>query len=106
MDHSYFRDKISAYFDGALEEQERELIRRHLEECSECRMLLQRLHRLSEIIQGKSSLEGDEYFERLASKIEQRISGQEEKVVDVRAFRWKSVWWKVSAAAASVLLVA
>lgn len=105
MDHSYYRDKISAYFDGALEAQERELIRRHLEDCEECQSLLERLTRLKEVIDEKSGLGGDEYFENLAQKIESRIATPREKVVDVSHFRWKSYWWKVSAAAASVLLV-
>jgi len=105
MDHSYYRDKISAYFDGALEAQERELIRRHLEDCYECQSLLKRLTRLKEVIDEKSGLGGDEYFEKLAQKIESRIATPREKVVDVSHFRWKSFWWKVSAAAASVLLV-
>jgi len=105
MDHSYYRDKVSAYADGALESQERELIRRHLEDCAECRTLLQNLFRLSEAIEEESGLKGDEYFERLAARIENRISQPAEKVVDVRGFRWESLWWKVSAAAASVLLV-
>ncbi|HEX2896565.1 MAG TPA: zf-HC2 domain-containing protein [candidate division Zixibacteria bacterium] len=105
MDHSYYRDKISAYFDGALEAQERELIRRHLEDCVECQSLLERLSRLDQVVKEKSSLGGDEYFEKLAQKIESRIAAPREKVVDVKHFRWKTIWWKVSAAAASVLLV-
>ncbi len=105
MDHSYYRDKISAYSDGALEAQERELIRRHLEDCAECRTLLEKLFSLSEVIEAQSGLKDDEYFEGLASKIEKRISQPSEKVVDVREFRWKSLWWKVSAAAATLVLV-
>ncbi len=106
MDHAYFRDKISAYSDGALEAQEKELIRRHLEECAECRALLQKLIRLTDAIEKQSGLKADEYFERLASEIEKNISPSAEKVVEVRVLRWKSLWWKVSAVAASVLLVA
>ena len=105
MDHSYYRDKISAYYDGALEHQERELIRRHLEECAECRSLLAKLNQLSAAIEEKSALKNDEYFEKLAQRIEQRIAAPREKVVDVRELRWKSFWWKISAAAASLILV-
>lgn len=105
MDHSYFKDKISAYSDGALEPQERELIRRHLEECAECRKLLEEFRLLSEAVEKHSGLSGDEYFEKLATKIENRIAQPKEKVVDVSHFRWRSLVWKVSAAAASVLLV-
>lgn len=105
MDHSYYRDKISAFIDGALEAQERELIRRHLESCEECRILLEQLGRLDQVIEEKSELGGDDYFEKLARKIDSRIAGSGEKVIDVKHFRWKTLWWKVSAVAASVLLV-
>ncbi len=105
MDHSYFRDKISAYSDGALEAQERELIRRHLEECAECRHLLERLQHLSATIEEKSRLKNDEYFESLAKKIEQKIAVPDEKIVDIREYRWRSFWWKVGAAAATLVLV-
>ena len=105
MDHSYFRDKISSYSDGALEAQERELIRRHLEDCAECRKLLEKLNQLSAVIEEKSGLKNDEYFENLAKKIERRIATPEEKVVDVRELRWNSFWWKISAAAATIVLV-
>jgi hypothetical protein len=106
MDHTYYRDKISAYFDGALEAQERELIRRHIEECADCRSLLERLNSFDRVINEKSGLSGDEYFESLAQKIESRISLPRERVVDVRSLRWRSFGWKISAAAASILLVA
>ncbi len=105
MDHSYYRDKISAYSDGALEAQERELIRRHLEECADCRNLLDKLNQLSAVIEEKSALKNDEYFENLAKKIERRISTPDEKVVDIRGMRWNSFWWKISAAAATIVLV-
>ncbi|MGH8015499.1 MAG: anti-sigma factor family protein, partial [Candidatus Zixiibacteriota bacterium] len=106
MDHSYYKDKISAFSDGALEAQERELIKRHLEECAECRMILEQLNNFNRTIEEKSKLAGDEYFEKLAQKIEHRIAAPKEKAVDIREVRWKSFWWKVSAAAASILLVA
>lgn len=106
MDHSYYRDKISAFFDGALEAQERELISRHLSGCEECRGLLERIIDFSRKIDEQSGLSGDEYFERLAQKIEFQIAAPVEKVVDVRKLHWKFFWWKVSAAAASILLVA
>ena len=105
MDHSYYRDKISAYSDGALEHQERELIRRHLEECADCQNLLEKLNHFSATVEEKSGLKNDEYFENLAKRIEQRIAAPQEKVVDVRDLRWKSIWWKISAAAASLILV-
>jgi len=106
MDHAYFKDKISAYSDGALEAQERELIRRHLDECGECRALLLKLNEFSRKVEERSGLSGDDYFENLAQKIESRIGSAQDKVVDIREIRWRSFAWKITAAAASLLLVA
>ncbi len=105
MDHSYYSDRISAYSDGALEAQERELIRRHLEECADCRSLFEKLNHLSAVIEEKSVLGNNEYFENLARKIDRKIAAPGEKAVDVRELRWNSFWWKISAVAATIVLV-
>jgi len=57
------------------------------------------------MIEEKSGLKNDEYFESLAKKIDQRIAVPDEKIVDVREYRWRSFWCKVSAAAATLVLV-
>jgi len=105
MDHSYYRDKISAFVDGALEAQEQELIRRHLGGCDECQRSAERLVHLGKTIEELSGLKGNEYFKKLASKIENRIAQPKEKIIDIRKTSWTSLWWKISAAAASILLV-
>lgn len=105
MDHSYFKDKLSAYLDSALEPQEMELVKRHLDKCSECREHLEKLGRFGQKIKELSGLSGDDYFEKLASKIERSIAEPQRRVVDISRTHWQSLWWKVSATAASILLV-
>jgi hypothetical protein len=106
MDHSYFRDKISAYFDNELSPPEKEVIEQHLAQCQECQDLLAQLRQLEEVVEKKSQLAGEEYWQQAAQRIEQRLgfSGKT-KVTDVTPSRWKSLVPKLAAVAASVAVL-
>ncbi|MCH9025067.1 MAG: zf-HC2 domain-containing protein, partial [candidate division Zixibacteria bacterium] len=108
MEHSYYKDKLSAYFDSALEVQEMELLRRHLEGCAECRELLEKLSSLSQKIEELSGLNENEYFDSLAAKIDNRIAVTDSKVVELprKEFHRFGFGWKIGAVAASFMLIA
>jgi len=106
MDHSYYRDKISAYVDNELSPQEREIIQQHISECQECRNLLAELEKLDRFVQQRSQFAGEEYWERSAQKIEQRLGfAGETKVTDITPSRWKGLVPKLAAVAASIAVL-
>ncbi|MEW5994091.1 MAG: zf-HC2 domain-containing protein [Candidatus Zixiibacteriota bacterium] len=105
MDHAYYRDKVSAYYDRQLPPQEAEVIRQHLEACEECRRLLVELECLDKLVEERSHLADREYWEQSARKIEDRLGfGKETKVVDVRRSAWSGLGPKLAAAAAVLVL--
>lgn len=108
MEHSYYKDKLSAYFDNSLEVQEMELLRRHLESCAECRELLEKLSSLSQKIEELSRLNENEYFDSLAAKIDGKIADSGKKVVELphKQSRRFGFDWKIGAVAASFMLIA
>lgn len=108
MEHSYYKDKLSAYFDNSLEVQEMELLRRHLEGCAECRELLEKLSSLSKKIKELSGLDENEYFDSLAAKIDGKIADSGKKVVELphKKSRRFGFDWKIGAVAASFMLIA
>ena len=106
MDHSYYRDKISAYVDNELSPQEREVVQQHLDECEECRKLLAELEKLDRLVEQQSQLGGEEYWEQSAQKIEQRLGfTAETKVTDITPSRWKGLVPKLAAVAASIAVL-
>jgi len=106
MDHSYFRDKISAYFDNELSPQEKEIVQQHLAQCQECRNLLAELKRLDRTVEKHSQLGGEEYWEQSAQRIEQRLGFREgTKVTDITPSRWKGLVSKLAAVAASIAIL-
>jgi hypothetical protein len=106
MDHSYYRDKISAYVDNELPPQEREIVKQHLKECEECRNLLAELEKLDRFVQQRSQLAGEDYWEQSAQKIEQRLGFiGEAKVTDITPSKWKGLVPKLAAVAASIAVL-
>ncbi|MFQ6008491.1 MAG: anti-sigma factor family protein, partial [Candidatus Zixiibacteriota bacterium] len=106
MDHSYFRDKISAYFDNELPPQEKEIVEQHLAQCQECQNLLAELKQLEQVVEKQSQLTGEDYWEQSAKRIEQRLGFSEEaKVTVITPSRWKSLVPKVAAVAASIAVL-
>ncbi len=106
MDHAYFEDRISAYRDKGLPADEHEMIRRHLEECESCRKLYDRLERFDQLVRDKAELGDDLYWEKAAQKIEQRLGIVETVVTPIsRKSVWRGLGWKISAVAASAVLI-
>lgn len=58
MDHSYFRDRVSAYMDQNLPAMEQELLTHHVEKelCPECNRLLQELRAVDGMVSKHSGL--------------------------------------------------
>lgn len=108
MDHSYFKDRVSAYYDQDLPVQELELMRRHITECEECQAMLAEFERLDKLIDQKSGLsETAVFWEESARKIEARLSEKirPAAVTDIKRSGWSSLWWKAGSVAAAVLVV-
>jgi hypothetical protein len=108
MDHSYFKDRISGYFDRQLPPEEFEAVQHHLAECRECRHLLARMEKLDRLVERHAQLGGEEYWERSARAIEQRLGFREEsaEVTDITPSSWRGLVGKLVAVAASVAILA
>ncbi len=105
MDHSYFKGRISAYLDDSLPPLEQKVIGEHLEECEECRKILAELRKVDELVERHSQLGGDEYWEKSAQKIEERLGIAETEVTDISARRGWGLGWKWATAVASVAVL-
>ena len=108
MEHSYFKDRISAYHDNELKHEERQAIEDHLAECAECRQLLEQLGKLDAMVEKRSGLKDDEYWEQSARRIEQALGAEKatSTVTTVAPSAYKGLWWKVAGIAASVAVIA
>jgi len=107
MDHAYFIEKISAYFDRDLDPYELRVVEEHLETCQECRELFKKLEKLDTFVEENSSLTDDEYWERSARKIEAALDLEaSSETTDIRPKSWKSLGWKLTAVAASFAALA
>ncbi len=106
MDHSYYRDRISAYVDNELPPQERKIVQQHISECQDCRDLRAELEKLDRFVQQRSMLAGKEYWEQSAQKIEQRLgfTGKTE-IIEVTRSRWRGLVPKLVAVAASIAVL-
>ncbi len=109
MEHSYFKDRISAYHDRELKHEEERLIREHLEQCAECRQFLAEFEKLDRMVEKHSQLAGDEYWEESARRIEAAIGPETStttEVTSISPYSWKNLGWKLAAVAASVAALA
>jgi predicted anti-sigma-YlaC factor YlaD len=50
MDHQKIKELISSYYDGELDEEQKKLVERHLEECSECRREFEEMGKFEEVM--------------------------------------------------------
>lgn len=55
MNHEKMKELVSSYLDGELGQEERELVERHLEQCSECRQAYDEMGKLREVM-GKMTI--------------------------------------------------
>ncbi len=106
MDHGYFIDRISAYLDGELPDYEQQAVGEHLLQCDECSRLFNRLKKADVLVEKYSDVDGDDYFERMASKIEQQIGVEaDEPEITPVPKRRTGLGWKITAAAASIAVL-
>lgn len=105
MNHGYFQDRLSAYFDQALTLEEMRAVKEHLSDCAECRGRLDDLAKLDQLIEEKRDLGESDYWEKAAQKIESKLTAAEDnKVTDVRS-GWFGLGWKLAATAASITVL-
>lgn len=109
MDESYFRDRISGYFDKSLPPDEYQLVDDYLKKSADGRALLDRIGRLDEFVQIQSELTaGDDFFERQARDIEARLgfeSATPAQVEPAPSMKWRGTTWKWIGVAASIAVL-
>jgi len=107
MDHDFYKEKISAFFDGDLKNETFIMVSEHLKECEICQHELEKLTNLDKMIEEHSRLSENEYWERSAQRIESAITEEEneEKVTEIKPFVWKGLGWKLTTVAASIALI-
>lgn len=107
MEHQFYIDRLSAYFDNELKNEELVIVKEHVMGCSECQKKLQELEKLENLIIEKSDLSESDYWEQSAQKIESALSSQTEAaIITVGKSSKSSLWWKLTGVAASLVLVA
>ncbi|HOP07652.1 MAG TPA: zf-HC2 domain-containing protein [candidate division Zixibacteria bacterium] len=106
MNHEYYRDRVSAYHDQDLTPEETRMMQEHLESCEECRALLKQFEKLDQLVEAHSGLDGDDYWEQAAQKIDRAIAGESDatEVTDIRPAH-HGLFWKITAVAASVAVL-
>lgn len=106
MDESYFRDRISGYFDKSLPPDEYQLVDDYLKDSPEGRRLLEEIGRLDEFVRMHSELDVDDgFFERQAQSIEARLGFASATPANVEPVRPKGrggATWKWIGVAASI----
>jgi predicted anti-sigma-YlaC factor YlaD len=55
MDHAKLKELVSSYLDSELGPEEREIVEKHLEECSECKLAYREMKELGEVM-GKVTI--------------------------------------------------
>jgi hypothetical protein len=107
MEHSYFQDRLSAYYDNELPLQEKVVVDEHVKGCEECRRLLEKYERLDDLVNTHGQLGDTDYWERSAKEIDRAIDRQQEdKIISVSVARRKfDLGWKLAAVAATLVLV-
>ncbi len=105
MEHSFYRDKLSAFHDGQLTAEEQRMLQEHIDSCPECRKALEEYERLDALIDRHADLDDSDYWEKSARKIEKQLGFETTtEVTDVRR-SWKGLGWKIAAVAASVAVL-
>ncbi len=105
MDDSYFKDRLSAYFDKSLSAEDHAAVEQWLETSSEGQKLLEQYARLHEFSQEQIELgEAEDVWDQKAAKIEKALgfeSSENSKTVEPVKKSGGS-GWKILAAAASI----
>ncbi len=108
MEHQFFLDRLSAYFDNELKNEEHVIVHQHIEGCEECKKQLLELEKLENLISSNSELSENDYWEQSAQKIESAINKntESETIPVTKQLSSSSIWWKLTGVAASLVLVA
>ena len=108
MEHSYFKDRISAFIDGELPPYEEKVVKEHLADCEECRQIRAELEKIDSLVEKHSGLNEDEYWEKSAQKIESKLSLSDslnEDAESKKESKYKGLGWKLVTVAASVAVL-
>jgi hypothetical protein len=107
MEHEFYKEKISAYFDGELKNEEAVMVAEHLKECQICQQEYDKLQQFDMLAQEHSKLSDSEYWEKSAQRIESAIEEEivESKITEIKPFVWKGLGWKLTTVAASIALI-
>ncbi len=81
MRHKKIKSLLGAYYDGELNERERIIIEKHLEECFECRSELNLLEKIEEIVIDKICEPEENYWTSFPERVKERISMRERGVL-------------------------
>lgn len=106
MDHSYYIDKLSAYSDRELTGEEHEVVRQHVQSCSECRAALAEYEKLDQLVERNQVPGQSDYWEGAAKRIEAQLqSDPDAKVTDISRGRSGWLGWKLASVAATVAIL-
>jgi len=108
MEHSYFKDRISAFLDGELPPYEEQVVGEHLAGCEECQQIKAELEKIDSLVEKYSDLDDDEYWEKSAQKIEDAIGISETQIEDItpgKKSNYKGLGWKLATVAASIAVL-
>jgi Putative zinc-finger len=94
----HVRDRLDAYLDRELSEDERAEVSRHLTGCSECRLLLEEVAAVDEAARSLPADAPEGYFDTFAPRVKARLTRERR-----RAFR--PPVWSLAVAAALLLAV-
>jgi predicted anti-sigma-YlaC factor YlaD len=78
MDHEKLKELVSSYLDGELSQEERKLVEKHLEACSECRHAYREMAELGEVMRKMTIKEPPKevwkvYTESVCNRLERGI---------------------------------
>jgi len=107
MNHEFYTDRLSSYFDQELKNEEFVIVDEHVKQCVECQQLLAQYAKLDDTINRHAELDDTAYWEKSAQKIEAAIGGdQKTEVIAIPKSTYKGLWWKISGLAASIAILA
>ena len=92
MEHEYFKNRISAFLDGELKNEEEQLMAEHLKACLECQKIYQKLESLNQLVDEHAQLDDGDYWEKAAQKIEQAIAGETKtEIIKPKKTQWSGL---------------
>lgn len=80
MRHKKIKSLLGAYYDGEIDERERIIIEKHLEECNECRYELSLLEKIEASVVDKIYEPGESYWTSFPERVKERILIKEREI--------------------------